>query len=809
MNIKNFTFAFGLLLLACNLWAQTPPYLSDWTMTFPTDVVLQCDNQDIPAPLTKSQILTNTGDDLWGMNVEDEIYDIAGVDGDGACYKILRTYTFINWETIDITHTEIGIVNRPHGLILNEASRVQLRHRSLDFGENDFGDEDDADPYDEQTNVDDDGALILIDAFDNPQQTEALFARSYTESINGNTVFGIYAQNYGHFSYRQIIKIVDTDSPLVEPIPDTVFCDTTGICAADIFLAPPVVTECSDFYFVDYTVVNDASGNTVANGVFPNGAPNFDTIFINNLPLGDYTVTYLISDGCGNAEEIIYTITVKDCLAPSAVCISGLAINLSEEGTAEIWAADFDASSVDLCSEPISLSLSSDPTETSRSFSCQDLGTQLIQLWAHDAVGNSGYCTTFLVVQDTDPPACTFGSLVSGSIQTERSEGIENVKVTISGQEEYVIHTGIEGTYPIYTHFELGYDYSFVAEKDDNPTNGLSMMDLVLMRKHILGIEWLDSPYKMIAADVDRSGAITMSDAIELIKVMLEVQDTFSNNTSWRFIDATYVFPHPAYPWLEAFPEVINYNNIVLNNDNFDFVGFKVGDLDGSATPNSGLVGLEERNTSGVLSLNIFDKKLEAGQEYVIPISLPAENKIEGLQMKLNWNTEQLEVLEIEEKVLTNEYFNDKELTGGTLPIVWVGEYQNEELLHLIVRPKADVLLSEVLYLDGFAEAYTASGEWLEVQLDFRTPSVGSSFLATNTPNPFEDITTLYIELPESQFSTLTVVDFSGKVVFEQSAFLENGRQQIPISTENWSSGLYYYYWNVGGEVVGGKMVKE
>ena len=42
--------------------------------------------------------------------------------------------------------------------------------------------------------------------------------------------------------------------------------------------------------------------------------------------------------------------------------------------------------------------------------------------------------------------------------------------------------------------------------------SAVTTFDLVLISRHILGLEALDSPYKMIAADVNMSGTISTSD---------------------------------------------------------------------------------------------------------------------------------------------------------------------------------------------------------------------------------------------------------------------------------------------------------
>ena len=73
--------------------------------------------------------------------------------------------------------------------------------------------------------------------------------------------------------------------------------------------------------------------------------------------------------------------------------------------------------------------------------------------------------------------------------------------------------------------------YSVKPENDNNPRQGVSTLDLVLISRHLLGLQLLDSPYQLIAADADNSGSINTFDIIEVQKLILHLQDAFPNNT--------------------------------------------------------------------------------------------------------------------------------------------------------------------------------------------------------------------------------------------------------------------------------------
>ncbi|MBK6931828.1 MAG: hypothetical protein IPH12_13575 [Saprospirales bacterium] len=98
-------------------------------------------------------------------------------------------------------------------------------------------------------------------------------------------------------------------------------------------------------------------------------------------------------------------------------------------------------------------------------------------------------------------------------------------------------------------------DFTLTPGKDNDPLNGVSTFDLVLINKHILGLEPLNTPYRMIAADANNSRSITTFDIVELRKLILGIYTELPNNTSWRFVDKAYQFPNANNPFQTLFPE--------------------------------------------------------------------------------------------------------------------------------------------------------------------------------------------------------------------------------------------------------------
>ncbi|MBK9565423.1 MAG: hypothetical protein IPO37_09655 [Saprospiraceae bacterium] len=129
------------------------------------------------------------------------------------------------------------------------------------------------------------------------------------------------------------------------------------------------------------------------------------------------------------------------------------------------------------------------------------------------------------------------GSRIAGTVATESNQAVNNVTVTIDANiTEYPVSvtTPANGTYE--KSVPNGIDYEVTASKGGDYINGVSTLDLVLIQQHILGINTISSPYKLIAADVDNNGTVSAKDLVELRKLILGIYNELPNNSSWRFL---------------------------------------------------------------------------------------------------------------------------------------------------------------------------------------------------------------------------------------------------------------------------------
>ena len=452
------------------------------------------------------------------------------------------------------------------------------------------------------------------------------------------------------------------------------------------------------------------------------------------------------------------------------------------------------------------------PYQTSIKITCAQLGgvsggnppsgtsAVLVRVYTRDNASqfagntdNWAWCETFVTVDNASACSPANGSSsISGSIATEGKVLVKGVEVNLSGRRAMSFFTNTDGGYN-FGNLEQGYDYTVTPLLDQQPVNGVTTMDVVMVAKHILGQVALTSPYKLIAADVNNSKTITTMDLVQLRRLILGVDGRFQSNTSWRFVDAAFRFPDPTNPWKTVFPEVISVNNLP-EAVRGDFVAIKIGDVNGSAL-GSGTV-----RTTGVFDLKVRDQALKAGTELRIPVRADVSD-IEGYQFTLGLNRAVAEFADIEYGVMQTGHFGvfAKE---GLITGSWNGPHSlgsDEVLFTLVIRAKSDVgSLREVLDINSRitrAEAYTQAGNYQSVvlQVGEEVSKPVTPMLYQNIPNPFAGETVIGFYLAHAGDAVLTVSDVQGRVLRVVRGAYGAGYHQVRLRSEELPSGVLQY----------------
>jgi hypothetical protein len=426
-----------------------------------------------------------------------------------------------------------------------------------------------------------------------------------------------------------------------------------------------------------------------------------------------------------------------------------------------------------------------------------------VELHAWDEAGKDDFCVTYVEVQDNRSVCPTTNPInvgsIAGTIATESSAKLQAASITLSGSASQAATTTAAGAYS-FGNLTKGADFTVTPQLDKDHVNGVTTFDLVLIQKHILNAQPLNSPYKLIAADANNSKSISTLDMIQIRKLILNIDTHFANNTSWRFVDGTYQFPDASNPWSAAFPEVVNVNDLA-GDVRANFVAIKIGDVNGSASTVSGVTSSELRSGKTLL-FNTEEQSLQAGQLIQVPIKLKAEEAIQGWQFTLNWDESALSLEGVDYGLVKADQtgvFADR----GMLTTSWNdrnAKLKAEEVLYILtLRAKQAGQLSKLLHLNSSlttAEAYNAQDEVIGVQLNFSQAQGQQDLyvLEQNNPNPFVDETSIGFYLPKASSAVLTIRDVKGSLIYRIEGDYEKGRNQVTLSKAQLNtSGVFYY----------------
>jgi hypothetical protein len=672
------------------------------------------------------------------------------------------------------------------------------------------------------------------------------------EDVSANDVWKVNT-----WTYTQTIKVSDDTNPNVTRNNANKTFDATGPACNGTIELVETATDCSPAataalkwkYLVDL-YDDDIITNT------PLATSNNNSIAGNNndasgvYPVGTHEITWTVEDQCGNQKVETYKFTVRDTKKPTPYCLGSLVtVVMPVQGFTEIWAVDYDRGSTDNCER---LPLTNNPCQNTNPcllyftfqgmspvrtklceehffkgngqnaspaeyqlglaqkwipstctsgiyLDCDDVDASPfdeLEVWVWDQSWNSDYCTVTIDVQANE--GCT-GSRVAGNISRTATEMVKNVQVTLTNtnnNETKLALTDQNGKYEFFG-MSNGANYLVTPEKDDDPLNGVSTLDLVLMQRHILNINKFDHAHKYLAGDINRDNKITASDLVELRKLILGIYAKLPSNKSWRFVDKNATFADNANPWSAS--EKINIANFTTTMVSNNFSAIKIGDINSSATV--GFNAPVEGRTAKNLELKVDDVEMSAGQDVVINVTTSTLEKMSGAQWTMNFDPAFVEfknvlagVLKIDESnyhVSNNKVaFSWNEVKGQTFK-------KNEILFTLVLKATTNTQLSKVLSITSDAmnsEAYTHDLSTMGVKMTFESRSQEIFTLGQNNPNPFTDKTSIAFTLPQAGQATITIYDLTGKVVRQISNSFPKGQSEIVIKAEDLqATGVLFY----------------
>jgi len=615
----------------------------------------------------------------------------------------------------------------------------------------------------------------------------------------------------GEFTFVQTITIVDETAPTIVGATDITVVAGGATCSAFVNFAGLSASDC-----------NVVSGTN--NGPFANDPNSFNPA--GTYDVGTYEIIVNASDPCGNTATDTINLVVEDgsdftlqCrkLFPQIFDDQSLTVTTRPRDYLIVMGACDD----ELPQFDFTFTFD-DLSDTIRVWDCDDVEVYFEeQMFWYDQDGN--FVDSCLVAtRPQDPTNLCGGNFVgvSGSIVTEAGDGIDAFEVELMGAGE-LIESNHLGQYA-FSQMQTGGQYEIVPHKDGDDRNGVNVLDLIKVQRHILAMEAIESPYKLIAADVNSDERVSAADLLALRRLLLGSDDSFTANTSWRTVDAEYTFPDPLDPWAEYLPE--SYDIAELNNSMWiEFVGVKIGDVDNSVSL-AGNPAVSKRSNSAVGTMLSATDVLDE----ISTVSLVASDKLSmyGAQITLDLNSMQL--LDVQSHLFAASNIAYREVEPGVYTIILtspagVQVESGETYMELQVATSADVLpVSDITVADDkrYAtelivgedmEPATLALEYQEVDKegDLVEDVTGELSVDQNRPNPWSDETQIVFTIPAADLVTCTVYDVSGRVVYQTKEVYTAGKHTITLGSDQVAStGILYYQISYRADVQQHKMIR-
>ena len=674
----------------------------------------------------------------------------------------------------------------------------------------------------------------------------------------------------GLWEHIQIIKVTDETQPTIENCDDQMFeindhsdSDDDGIfCEAKITLtniATDLGSENCPTGWLKWQVFVDLWGDGTDDLEFSSYLPSFDNQFndtnANGIPdkylaptasgetvsvalpdiegsMSNHKVTWKVSDGCNNIRSCSSEFMVVDKKAPTPYCVDISSAVMENDGTVELWAIDFNLESFDNCSvqENLRFTFTDSQPENDldydvgqrssrRIFNCEDVANSPVEvnMWVWDEKGNADFCLVYLTLNDNNEVCTGDGIRIAGSTETETGLGVDDVNITLNAMlPEYPRTVTTEGNGLFsFLNSPLSNDYQLSAEKDVDYTNGVSTLDLVLIQRHILGLESLDSPYKIIAADVNSDEKLKASDLLQLRKLILGIITEFPKNESWRFVDKTQEFDDIYDPW--PFVENLSTGELQSESIQNDFIAVKIGDVNGNASANFKKASISTRSDNPWV---LFSKSQQVSKGEIVEIEINSNEDADIFGYQFTLETFGLKYIDTE-----GELFEMREESIGVLEhgILTISHHNIDGVSvskdDVLFKMKFKVIetgnLADMIQISSkvtASEVYTGKDLIIrDIELRFEGEENAEDIankLYQNEPNPFNTQTSIGYKLVESGPVSITIKDGTGHIVKTINTEGSIGYNEVIIVAEDLRvSGLYYYQIKSGAFVDSKKII--
>ena len=398
------------------------------------------------------------------------------------------------------------------------------------------------------------------------------------------------------------------------------------------------------------------------------------------------------------------------------------------------------------------------------------------------------------------PPSMQVSAFVAGDVHTANDVMLSQVEVSLSSDNMSANKMTDGLGHYVFGGIEMYNDYQIKPSKDYDDLTGISTLDVLMLQAHVLGLRKIDSPYNIIAGDINQSETISAQDIIELRKMILGIYNEWPNNKAWNFVDKSFEFDDADDPF--PYSDEVMHMSIDKNQMATDFIAVKTGDVNGdyrgpysSESRSRDLSTLSFSSKGGMVAVSAMDLEMISGFQLTIATEL---NSYQGVEIIPG-------AIDIDDN---HYHISDHGITLSWSSIVSAPITKSEPLFYI---KGLNAALEEISLSNEVLESEIYDGSLNTYDLEYFYEDRSGVQVVNAYPNPFANRSTISFYIEEGQDVEFIFFNQEGKVVHQLNQYFDGGMNAIQVDSDQLfngsQSGLIYYKMVGDYGVDGGKLI--
>lgn len=173
-------------------------------------------------------------------------------------------------------------------------------------------------------------------------------------------------------------------------------------------------------------------------------------------------------------------------------------------------------------------------------------------------------------LMDEPNPTSLRSASVTFKIESQTTSILDTFNLILDLPSGATLQYNGDGVYQINNMPDSPGHYNIRIRTGGNILNGVTTADISLIQRHLLGNGNLANVYKLIAADVNCDGRVSVKDIVDIRRAILGKINKFACDTNFTF-----------------YPDSLDFEWTGVPLDLGVFIAIKLGDVNGSAAYNS------------------------------------------------------------------------------------------------------------------------------------------------------------------------------------------------------------------------------